>query len=99
MFNIVVRSNQMKLVMLLSVSLALQGCATGCVSHCLLGFGPGNPAFESVALYHDKRDPCQARKELDRPAGYQIPHYCGSSAGKVVRIDRVSPTTYIVNRY
>jgi hypothetical protein len=86
----------MKLVMLLSVILALQGCATGCVSHCLLGFGPGNPAFESVAAFHDNRDPCQF---TGKAAGYQLPSYCGASKGKVVRIDRVTPTTFIVNRY
>jgi hypothetical protein len=91
------QTSKMKLLLVTLIALlTLQGCASGCTSHCLLGFGPGNPAFESVANFHDNRDPCQHK---GKAVGYQLPVYCGSSQGKVVRVDKATPNTYIVNRY
>ena len=31
------------------------------------------------AGYWDRNDPCQTRAELNRPAGYQKPSWCGAS--------------------
>lgn len=63
-----------------------QGCASGngCREACILGFGPGNPTFDRIALAHDRADPCQAgttperREQLGRPEGYQRPDWCFS---------------------
>ena len=63
-----------------------QGCASssGCREACILGWGPGSPSFDAVALAHDRADPCQAgttperRAQLGRPEGYQRPDWCFS---------------------
>ena len=34
------------------------------------------------ASYWDQKDPCQMRAELNRPAGYQRPEWCGASLGR-----------------
>ena len=70
----------MKYILLSSV-LFLTGCASKCTSHCILGFGPGNSAFEAVADHYDSRDPCQYK---GKPAGYKLADFCFANAGKKV---------------
>ena len=41
-------------------------------------------ACTSVANFYDRTDPCQTRAELNRPAGYQMPSYCGATSGRTV---------------
>lgn len=73
----------------LIITSLFQGCASGngCREACILGFGPGNPAFDRIALAHDRADPCQAgttperREQLGRPEGYQRPDWCFSGRG------------------
>ena len=54
-----------------------------------------------LASWFDHGDPCQARAELNRPQGYQIPSWCGSgSYGRATaRIGNTAsaqlPSTYI----
>ena len=67
--------------------LALSGCASKCVSHCVFGFGPGSDAFVAVAKHYDDRDPCQ---KADKPS------FCGASSGKTVRITKSTGNSYIV---
>ena len=73
--------NFLKTATSLVLCLWLTGCATGCREACIFGFGPGNAAFDRVALHYDKQDACQTRAELGRPEGYQIPSWCGSGRG------------------
>jgi hypothetical protein len=35
-----------------------------------------------LAQHFDQQDPCQSRAELGRPAGYQIPTWCGASTNR-----------------
>ena len=49
------------------IALTLTGCATP-------------PQF--LASMYDHNDPCQARAELNRPPGYQIPNWCGAASGR-----------------
>ena len=70
----------MKYIILSSV-LFLTGCASQCKSHCILGFGPGNSAFEAVANYYDSGDPCQYK---GKPAGYKLADFCFANKGKKV---------------
>ena len=39
--------------------------------------------LSGCASYWDRRDPCQTRAELGRPAGYQPPAWCGASADRI----------------
>lgn len=71
----------MKLLILSSV-LLLSGCATGCKSHCVLGFGPGNPVFESMGSHYNTMDPCQY---YGKPEGYKLADFCFKNAGKTVK--------------
>ena len=81
--------NFLKTATSLVLCLWLTGCATGCREACIFGFGPGNAAFDRVALHYDREDACQGgpgtsearRQELGRPEGYQIPSWCGSGRG------------------
>lgn len=68
--------------LILSSILLLSGCATGCKSHCILGFGPGNPVFEAMGSHYNTMDDCQY---IGKPEGYQLPGFCFKNAGKVVR--------------
>ena len=81
-------------------ALVMSGCASGCREACILGFGPGNPAFDAIALAHDRDDPCQGdarsataerRADLGRPDTYRRPDWCGG-AGR-----RGSRPVYIYN--
>lgn len=59
------------------ISLALlQGCA-GCTHACVLGFGPGNPAFNSMARAHDNPQSQPSR-------GYQSPLYITNTSGQTI---------------
>lgn len=69
----------MKLLILVPI-LFLTGC--GCTSHCLMGFGPGNPAFSAMGKHYNTMDDCQY---VGKPEGYQLPGFCFKNAGKVVR--------------
>ena len=60
----------MKLLILVPI-LFLTGC--GCTSHCILGFGPGNPAFNAMGRHYDTLDSCQY---VGKPEGYQLPGFC-----------------------
>lgn len=84
----------MKLIVILSSVLLLSGC--GCTSHCVMGFGPGNPLFETTAKYYNDRDPCQIG---DKGPEYKQPEFCGASRGKVVTINKTGPNSYLMNRY
>lgn len=86
----------MKYIIILLSVLSMTGCASNCTHACLFGIGPGNSAFDSVADYHDKNDPCQFK---GKEQGYELPYYCGASKGKVVRVNKAGYNTYIVNRY
>ena len=52
---------------LLLILVAVTGCAAP-------------PAW--LANHYDRNDPCQARAELGRPAGYTRPEWCGSALGR-----------------
>lgn len=54
--------------LILLTAILLTGCATP-------------PAW--VADMYDRNDPCQARAELGRPAGYERPNWCGSAGNRV----------------
>ena len=94
----------MKLIISILALVLLTGCAAGCPS----GFCAGQPAFEAVANYYDRRDPCQGdyrsstaerRAQLERPDNYTRPDWCFASRGKILRIDRSSsPNAYIITR-
>ena len=80
----------MKLLLILLSSLALTGCASQCRHSCILGFGPGNSAFDAVALNADRNDACQGdyrtstperRAQLGRPDNYTRPVFCGAGRG------------------
>jgi hypothetical protein len=83
----------MKLLLITLLSaLALSGCGSTCTHSCILGFGPGNPAFNRVADYYDRRDECQSREfssltgERLKPAGYtyrDFPSYCGAGGRSI----------------
>lgn len=68
----------MKLLILVPI-LFLTGC--GCTSHCILGFGPGNPAFNAMGKHYNTIDTCQ---HIGKPEGYQLPGYCFANANKRV---------------
>jgi hypothetical protein len=85
-----------KLLIILSSVLMFTGCASNCKEACILGFGPGSDAFEVVAKHYDERDACQFK---GKPAGYELPRFCGASKGKNVRVVKTSPNTYTVNQY
>lgn len=57
--------------LILSFSLLLTACASP-------------PAF--LANAYDRNDPCQARKELGRPDGYQRPSFCGASGNSLATV-------------
>jgi hypothetical protein len=71
----------------LALVMLLTGCASQCQHSCVLGWGPGSPSFDAIALAHDRADPCQAgttperRVQLGRPDGYQRPDWCFSGRG------------------
>lgn len=69
----------MKYILLLSV--LLTGCASSCKSHCILGFGPGNSAFDAMGDHYDTMDPCQYH---GKPAGYKLADFCFANKGKTV---------------
>jgi len=76
----------MKIMISLALLSLLGGC--GCTSHCIMGFGPGNPLFESTANYYDSRDPCQTREFSTsgvrlKPAGHQQPSFCGAASNRI----------------
>ena len=88
------------------VLVTLSGCAG--TQGCLSGFCPGSPAFEAVAQWHDRRDPCQGdhrsstaerRAQLERADNYTRPDWCGASRGKVISVQPVGTNRYLVNRY
>lgn len=94
----------MKLLISTLAVVLLSGCASGCPS----GFCAGQPAFEAVANYYDRRDPCQGdhrsstaerRAVLERPDNYTRPDWCGASRGKVISVQPVGTNRYLVNRY
>ena len=73
----------MKTLIALGLVATLTGCASGCHTACVLGFGPGNSMFDSVALTADRADECQTgagnearRIQLGRPVGYTAPEWC-----------------------
>ena len=70
----------MKNILILSSVLFLSGCA-GCKSHCILGFGPGNPTFDAIGHMKNTDDPCQY---IGKPEGYQLASFCFANAGKRV---------------
>jgi hypothetical protein len=70
----------MKTLIILSSVLFLSGCA-GCKSHCILGFGPGNPTFDSIGHMKNTDDPCQY---IGKPPGYQLASFCFANAGRKV---------------
>lgn len=82
--------------LLLSSVLLLTGCASQCKSHCILGFGPGNSAFEAVANHYDSRDPCQYK---GKPEGYKLADFCFANRGKTVKYikDTNGKTIYTLN--
>lgn len=63
------------------ITVFLTGCA-GCKSHCILGFGPGNAAFDAIGHMKNTDDPCQY---IGKPEGYTLPGYCFSNRGKSVK--------------
>ena len=71
-----------KLILSLATLLALGGCATGCERSCILGFGPGNPLFNTLADSADRSDQCQTREfssltgERLKQPGHQAPDFC-----------------------
>ena len=85
----------MKLAIILTSVLALSGCASKCVSHCVFGFGPGSDAFTAVAKHYDDRDPCILK---GKPEGTVRADFCGASSGKTVRITKGVGNSYIINR-
>lgn len=85
----------MKLLLTLLATLALSGCASTCTDACILGFGPGNAAFDRIALQSDRADECQTgggnearRQQLNRPVGYQAPSFCGAAGKRQYLYDR-----------
>ena len=68
------------IILLISVGV-LTGCASSCKSHCILGFGPGNSAFEAMGDHYDTMDPCQYH---GKPAGYKLADFCFANKGKTV---------------
>ena len=72
-------------LLVISLSALLTGCSTGCYQACLLGFGPGNPAFEQVARHYDTTDACQYK---GKPLNYELPYYCGHKSTKYRITDR-----------
>lgn len=80
----------MKTLFVLFLSLTLTGCATGCREACLLGFGPGNAAFDLMAKHYDEKDPCQYK---GKPQGYTLPNFCGAN-GKNIAVTHNGQTKY-----
>jgi hypothetical protein len=100
--------SHMHIVIIAAMTLLLTGCASGCHTACVFGFGPGNPLFESVALNADRNDPCQGgqgataerRAQLNRPSDYKIPNWCGSSRGNNITVTTKGQTqTFIVRQH
>lgn len=60
----------------------LSGCASNCTHACVMGFGPGNSVFNTVADDSDRNDPCQTAEFSKltgarlKPAGHKPPDYC-----------------------
>ena len=50
----------------------------------------------ACASYWDRLDPCQTRAELGRPAGYQMPSYCGAGSGGTTYVTRDFRTNNII---
>lgn len=80
---------------IIAITLLLSGCASGCREACILGFGPGNPVFNTVANHYDRTDPCQTREFSDltgqrlKPTGYtvkDIPKWCGNGKTKRAQV-------------
>jgi hypothetical protein len=80
----------MKLLATLFLAIGLTGCASQCRHSCILGWGPGSPSFDAVALQADRADACQGdhrtstperRAQLGRPDNYERPDFCGAGRG------------------
>ena len=69
----------MKTLIFASV-LFLTGCGT-CTHHCVMGFGPGNKAFEAMGSHYNTMDPCQ---HYGKPDGYKLADFCFANRGKKV---------------
>ena len=67
--------------LILSSVLLLTGCASQCTHHCVMGFGPGNKAFEVMGDHYNTMDPCQY---YGKPEGYKLADFCFANAGKRV---------------
>lgn len=67
--------------LILSSVLLLTGCASQCTHHCVMGFGPGNKAFEVMGDHYNTMDPCQ---HYGKPEGYKLADFCFANAGKRV---------------
>ena len=89
---LIMKNNRFTALVLIFSVLTLSGCASNCTSHCVLGFGPGNSAFNAWADYNDRRDPCQTREFSDltglrlKPQGYRGQPECRGGSGQAVRI-------------
>jgi len=72
----------LKYSLLLTAILVLGGCATNCTHACVMGFGPGNSVFNSVADSADRSDPCQTNTHSRltgqrlKPDNHQPPDFC-----------------------
>ena len=70
----------LKLILLTNLAL-LSGCAG---------------SLKWVGDAYDRADPCQSRAELNRPANYQTPEWCGASSRRTVIYNtRNQPVGYI----
>lgn len=38
--------------------------------------------MQLLADHYNQQDPCQARRELGRPQGYQRPNFCGAAGNR-----------------
>ena len=71
-----------KTLLALTAALALSGCASNCTHACIMGFGPGNSAFNTVADSADRADVCQTATHSTltgarlKPDGHRAPEFC-----------------------
>jgi hypothetical protein len=81
-----------KLAVILASALALTGCASNCTHACIMGFGPGNGMFNTVADRADATDACQTNTHSRltgqrlKPDGYQAPEFCKYRGSNPTRI-------------
>ena len=81
-----------KLAVIVASTLALTGCASNCTHACIMGFGPGNGVFNTVADSADRDDPCQTNTHSRltgqrlKPDGYRAPEYCKYRGNNRTRI-------------